>query len=179
MSPTGQPTLTTERLVLRPFVPTDAAEVQRLAGAREIAANTLTIPHPYPDGVAEAWIASHAPAHAEGKLAVFAVTQRHDGALVGAIGLDITTADRRAELGYWVGVPWWNRGYATEGARAVVGYGFGVLGLHRIMARHFLTNPSSGRVLEKLAMQREGVLRHHVLKWGVFEDLAVYGVLAE
>lgn len=179
MNSVAQPILGTARLILRPFRPGDAAEVRRLAGEREIAANTLTIPHPYPEGAAEEWIASHPPAHAAGKLAVFAITQRQDGLLVGAIGLDIAPADRRAELGYWVGIPWWNRGYATEAGHAVLEFGFGPLGLHRIMARHFLRNPSSGRVLQKLGMQREGVLRHHVLKWGTFEDLAVYSVLAE
>ncbi|HEX5004095.1 MAG TPA: GNAT family N-acetyltransferase [Gemmatimonadales bacterium] len=172
------PELRTARLLLRPFQPADAAGVQRLAGDRAIAENTLTVPHPYPDGAAEAWIATHAGAYAEGKRATFAVTLAGEATLVGAIGLDITAADRRAELGYWIGRPWWNRGFATEAGRAVLEFGFGPLGLHRIMARHFLRNPASGRVIEKLGMEREGVLRHHALKWGVFEDLAVCSVLA-
>ena len=179
MTSSIQPVLSTARLLLRPFLPTDADDVQRLAGEREIAENTLTIPHPYPDGAAAEWIATHAPAWAEGRLATFAVTLAEEGTLVGAVGLDIHRADLRAELGYWIGKPWWSRGYATEAGHAVLEFGFGPLGLHRIMARHFLRNPSSGRVLQKLGMQREGVLRHHVLKWGTFEDLAVYSVLAE
>ena len=178
MNPVVQPILTTARLTLRPFRPADAADVRRLAGEREVAYNTLTIPHPYPEGAAEEWIASHPPAFVAGTRAVFAITQTQDAGLVGAIGLEIAPADQRAELGYWVGIPWWNRGYATEAGRAVLEYGFGPLGLHRIMARHFVRNPASGRVLEKLGMQREGVLRHHALKWGAFEDLAVYSVLA-
>ena len=101
-----------------------------------------------------------------------------DGTLIGTVGLALVMEDRRAELGYWIGVPWWNRGFATEAARAVVDFGFGSLGLHRIMARHLARNPSSGRVMEKLGMTKEGMLRHHVLKWGEFEDLVVYAVLA-
>ncbi len=172
------PTLVTERLVLRPFAPTDAAEVQRLAGAREIADTTLNIPHPYPDGAAAAWIARHPGAWAARETLTLAVTERGSGALVGAVGLMLHLPDSRAELGYWIGVPWWNRGYATEAARALVAHGFGALQLHRIMARHLVRNPASGRVMQKLGMEREGVLRQHVRKWGVFEDLVVYAVLA-
>lgn len=179
MTEAPMPTLKTKRLVLRPFRPGDAAEVQRLAGAREIAAGTLTVPHPYPDGAAEEWIATHPGNWAERKGLTLAVTRRHDDALVGAVGLMLTMADRRAELGYWVGVPWWNLGYATEASRAIIDFGFASLGLHRIMARHMVRNPASGRVMLKLGMQQEGILRQHTLKWGVFEDLVVYAVLAE
>jgi len=173
------PTLRTTRLVLRPFRPDDAPTVQRLAGEREIAASTLTVPHPYPDGAAEEWIATHATAWADQRVLTLAVTTPGDDALVGAVGLQLAMADRRAELGYWIGIPWWNLGYATEASRAIIGFGFTSLGLHRIMARHMARNPASGRVMQKLGMQREGVLRQHILKWGVFEDLVVYAVLAQ
>jgi ribosomal-protein-alanine N-acetyltransferase len=178
MTVAGQPVLRTPRLVLRPFLESDAAEVQRLAGDREVASNTLTVPHPYPEGAAEAWIGTHAAGWAAQQRATFAMTTRDGEALIGAIGLDLAPHDRRGELGYWVGRPWWNQGYATEAGRAMIDFGFGTLGLHRIMARHFARNPASGRVLQKLGMEREGVLRGHVLKWGVFEDLVVYAVLA-
>lgn len=173
------PTLETKRLVLRPFRPDDAAEVQRLAGEREVAAGTLTVPHPYPDGAAEEWIATHAANWAERKVLTLAVTTPGNDTLVGAVGLILTMADRRAELGYWIGIPWWNLGYATEASRAIIDFGFASLGLHRIMARHMARNPASGRVMQKLGMRQEGVLRQHTLKWGVFEDLVVYAVLAE
>ena len=174
----GLPTLATARLILRPFAPEDAGTVQLFAGDREVAATTINVPHPYPDGAAAAWINSHAALWVERRAMSLAITERATGALVGATGLAITAPDRRAELGYWIGRPYWNRGYATEAARAMVEYGFGPLGLHRIMARHLARNPASGRVLEKVGMTREGVLRQHVLKWDVFEDLVVYAVLA-
>jgi len=172
------PTLRSARLVLRPFHLGDAPEVQRLAGERAIAETTLTVPHPYPDGAAETWIATHGPLWVERRNLTLAVTQQADGALVGAIGLALAMDDRRAELGYWIGVPWWNQGYATEAGRALLDYGFGTLGLHRIMAHHMLRNPASGRVMQKLGMQHEGILRGHVLKWGEFQDLAVYAAIA-
>lgn len=173
-----QPTLTTERLVLRPFTPADAPEVRRLAGDRAIADTTLAIPHPYPEGAAEEWIATHAPGYADRTLATFAITLRDGGALAGAIGLIIVPDHARAELGYWVGVPYWNRGYATEAGRALLEFGFDVLGLHRIQAHYLIRNPASGRVLEKIGMRPEGIRRHVVRKWGAFEDLGACAILA-
>lgn len=173
-----QPTIETARLVLRPFSPTDAPAVQQLAGAQEIAAATLNIPHPYEDGMAEAWISGHGQRWDRGEHAIFAVTQG-DAGLIGAIGLRIEAIHRRAELGYWIGVPYWGRGYATEAARAVIELGFGALGLHRIYATHLTRNQASGRVMQKVGMQWEGCRRQHVLKWDQFEDLAIYGVLQD
>ena len=176
--PTTPPTLRTERLVLRPFAPEDAADVQRLAGAREVAATTLHIPHPYGDGVAEAWIATHAERFAEGRVLTLAITLRDGGAVVGAIGLTFNRAHHNAEMGYWVGVPYWGRGYATEAAAALLRYGFDVLGLHRVHATHLTRNPASGRVMQKIGMRHEGTMREHTLKAGAFEDLEKYGKLA-
>lgn len=175
--PPPQPTLRGSRIALRPFAVEDAPDVQSLAGAREIAAATLTIPHPYEEGVAEEWIRTHAPAYATGDLAAFAVVEL-SGQLVGAMGLAIKGTHRHAELGYWIGVPYWNRGYATEAGRTILRFGFEELGLNRIFAHHFVRNPASGRVMLKLGMRLEGRLRQHVRKWGEFEDLDEYGILA-
>lgn len=172
-----QPTLRTERLVLRPFELSDAATVQRLAGERALADTTVAIPHPYPDGAAEDWISTHAPGYAEGTQATYAVTLAAGGELVGAIALHIAPAHGRGELGYWVAIPHWNQGFATEASRALVTFGFRELGLHRIQARHLTRNPASGRVLVKLGMRFEGVYRHAFKKWDVFEDVAGYAIL--
>lgn len=171
-----QPTLHTERLVLRPFTLDDAPTVQRLAGAREVADTTLTIPHPYLDGEAEAWISAHREAWEKASRGTFAIVSNTDG-LVGAIGLHFRLEHRRAELGYWVGLPFWNRGYATEAARAVIRYAFSSLPLDRIHAAHLTRNPASGRVMIKAGMQFEGVRRQHVVRWGRAEDLAEYAIL--
>lgn len=155
----------------------DAAEVQRLAGDREVASTTLLIPHPYADGMAEDWIATHAEQFAAGQQAVFAIVRQADQQLLGAVGLSIKVEHARAEIGYWIGRPYWNQGYATEASAAVVRYGFDALGLNRIFAQHMQRNPASGRVMQKLGMQYEGCLRQHVAKWDVFEDVAVYSIL--
>lgn len=171
------PTLTTQRLFLRPFALTDAPEVQRLASAREIA-DTTRIPHPYPPDGATTWIARHQPAFDEGRGLELAVTLRETGALVGAVGIvSISRENCHAEIGYWVGLPYWRRGYCTEAARAVVQYAFDVMGLHRVTGHHLSRNPASGRVMEKIGMKHEGHLRQHVRKWEKFEDVEVWAVL--
>jgi len=172
-----RPTLITPRLRLRPFCAADSRDVQRLAGDREIAAGTLLIPHPYPDGLAQAWIKSHQESYERGEGVVWAITLEPAGTLVGAIGLSVDSENGRAELGYWIGRPYWSRSYATEAGKAVVDYGFSVLGLNRIYARHLGRNPASGRVMQKLGMSHEGSLRQDVKKWGRFEDLELYGIL--
>ena len=175
---TKQPSLTTPRLILRPFTFADAPAVQRLAGDRSIADTTANIPHPYEDGMAEMWISSHAEQFEQGTGVVFAITLKDTGELVGAISLfSIRAASSRAEMGYWIGVPYWNKGYCSEAAKALIGYGFNELGLNRVFAEHMVRNPGSGRVMEKAGMTYEGTLRQHVKKGDRYEDLKVYGIL--
>jgi len=175
-----QPVLRISRLVLRPFAPEDAGEVERLAGERAIADTTLHIPHPYPRGGAALWIATHAPDWAAGTSVTYAITLASDGRrLVGALSVSVARDHARGELGYWIAVEAWRRGYATEASRPVVALAFGELGLHRVQARHLTRNPASGRVMEKLGMRLEGVHRQAIRKWGRFEDVAMYAVLED
>lgn len=173
-----QPTLATKRLTLRPFVLEDAWDVERLAGVREIADTTLNIPHPYPVGAATRWIESHAPAWASGTGATFAIVETDTGKLIGAVGLmSIHREHRRAELGYWIAVNRWNKGFATEASAIMFDFGFESLGLHRIESRHFVRNPASGKVMQKLGMQQEGIERDSAMKWGRYESLMRYAIL--
>ena len=172
------PTLTTERLVLRPFTLADAPEVNRLVGDRRIADTTLNIPHPYDESMAGSWIGTHAEAAERGERVSLAVTVR-EGGLVGAVGLALTPPHERGELGYWIAVPHWGRGYATEAAAAMIDYAFGTLGLRRVVAHCLTRNVASARVMEKVGMQREGTLRAHVIKWDVPEDVALYAILRD
>lgn len=173
-----RPVLETARLRLRPYRLDDAGALQRLAGDRRIAATTATIPHPYPDGAAEQFISSHAESWQRGTHCTLAVTDRVTDSLVGGIGLVIERDHARAELGYWIAVPAWGRGYATEASVALCEYGFRTLGLYRIEARHLASNVASGAVMAKLGMRPEGVLRGHVVKWNARHDLVICGVLA-
>lgn len=173
----GRPRIETERLILRPFTLDDAPEVQRLAGDMAIAATTTNIPHPYKDGMAEDWIKTHEERFEKGELANFAIVLKKKNNLIGAIGLQIKKVHENGELGYWIGKPYWGRGYCTEAAQAVLKYGFRVLKLNRIYATYMSDNPSSGRVMEKIGMRYEGTLRQHVKKWGEYKDLKMYSIL--
>ena len=173
------PTLRTDRLVLRPFVPGDAPRVTELVSPFEIADTTATIPHPYVEPMADDWIRGQTAAFDAGEQVTFAMTLAPDGELVGAMGLRLQPYLRSAELGYWVGMPYWNRGYATEAARAVIAYAFGALDVERVHANHLRRNPASGRVMEKAGMRQEGVLRHAAIKWDRLEDLVHWSILRE
>ncbi|MCK4256189.1 GNAT family N-acetyltransferase [candidate division WOR-3 bacterium] len=174
-----RPTLETKRLILRPFYLSDAAEVQRLAGDSAIANTTLNIPHPYEDGLAENWISTHQEIYEQGKGVFFAITLKPAGTLVGAIGLMDMTRGQQAELGYWIGKPYWNKGFCTEAGHAVIQFGFQELNLIRINSRHLSRNPASGRVIQKLGMSHEGRQRKYVKKWDKFEDFELYGILKQ
>ncbi|MEL7516909.1 MAG: GNAT family N-acetyltransferase [Pseudomonadota bacterium] len=172
-----QPVLGTQRLLLRPFRLEDSSSVQLLAGEREVADATSQIPHPYEDGMAERWIETHEKAFRERKHATFALTLRGQGELIGACALSIDSGANKGELGYWIGKPFWNLGYATEASRAIMEFGFHDLELNRIYARHLARNAPSGRVMQKLGMSREGLARQDTMMWGKYEDVVSYGNL--
>jgi RimJ/RimL family protein N-acetyltransferase len=168
--------LETERLILRSLEMADAPTIHLLVNEREIALNTLLIPYPYPPGAAEEWIQSTLERDlADG--CSLAITDKHSGQFMGAIGLSITREHYKAEIGYWLGKPYWNQGYVSEAARRLIQFGFEEMGLNRIYAAHFMRNPASGRVMQKAGMTFEAVLRHHYCKWGEFQDCAMYSIL--
>jgi ribosomal-protein-alanine N-acetyltransferase len=170
--------LRTPHLLLRSIERGDIPDFVRLAGAREIAATTISIPHPYAEADAQSFLANVDDGFHAGRSVSFAVTISPGGELCGVVGLTVVPAQERAELGYWIGVPYWGRGFATEAASAVMAFGFETLRLHRIYASHFAGNTASQRVLEKIGMRHEGLSRQHVRKWNRFVDLENYGLLA-
>jgi [ribosomal protein S5]-alanine N-acetyltransferase len=176
---TEYPELVTARLRLRAFTMQDAPIVAQLCGEWEIAEKTANIPHPYDVSMAEEWIGSHPKAFVDGEAMTFAIIVTEHDLLVGAIGLHLSSVNRYAEVGYWIGKSFWNHGYATEATVAVIAYGFEKLGLNRIQARHMTKNPPSGRVMQKAGMKFEGILRQSIYRWEQFEDAAMYSILYE
>jgi [ribosomal protein S5]-alanine N-acetyltransferase len=165
--------LETRRLQLRPYSDRDIPELLPLIGAREVAATTLRIPHPYTEQDARQFLAS-----TRMKENVWlGIRMQTDGRLIGGVGLSLNRQHQNAELGYWIGVSFWGKGYATEAAQEMLRHGFQDIGLHRIFASHFKGNSASGRVLTKLGMGYEGRQREHVFKWGEFIDSELYGLL--
>ena len=172
-----RPKIETERLLLRPFELSDGPLVKELAGDKAIADTTLNIPYPYKDGMAEEWISIHQPKFEAGELVICEIVLKSTQELIGAISLTINKRFNRAELGYWVAKKYWNQGYCTEAAKAMLEYGFHKLYLHKIIATHITRNPASGKIMRKIGMKKEGVLKEHVIKWDKYEDLVSYGIL--
>jgi RimJ/RimL family protein N-acetyltransferase len=108
----------------------------------------------------------------------FAIREAAGAPLVGMVSLrSIDREHEEAELSFWIGRPFWGRGYATEAAGAAVDRAFDALGINRIVAHHMVRNPASGRVLARLGFRQEGLLRERVKKWGVYEDVVLMALL--
>lgn len=144
------PVLETERLTLRAPRHDDVKAIAILANDRRIAANTARIPHPYGVADAEQFIASVNKRDGETCFVMML-----DGKLIGACGID--PREDSPELGYWLGAPYWSRGFTTEAVRAVIDYAFGDLKHETLQAGARVSNPASRRVLEKCAFQWTGV----------------------
>jgi [ribosomal protein S5]-alanine N-acetyltransferase len=140
----------TPRLLLRPPVRTDAARISLLAGDCDVASMTGTIPYPYSEGQVSEWIES-VLAGEEG--VVFAILR--SGVLIGCTGYRAFSKDH-AELGYWVGKPYWGMGYATEAVEALIAHAFETDGFEYLTAGRFTDNPASERVLQKLGFTISG-----------------------
>jgi RimJ/RimL family protein N-acetyltransferase len=145
------PVLETKRLALRAPRLEDAKTVARLANDRRIAENTARIPHPYKMADAAGFVGG---ANQAGGEAVFLITLR-DKTVIGACG--VTAQEQTPELGYWLGVSHWGKGYATEALHAVIDYAFTDLAHEALQAGTRVTNPASRRVLEKCGFQWTGV----------------------
>jgi len=144
------PVLETERLTLRVPHLRQAKAIVRLANDRRIAENVLRLQHPFGISDAEQFVAA---ANREPGEAIFTVL--HDGEVVGVCGVEMRGDG--AEIGFWLGVPYWQHGFATEAVRAVIDFAFGNLGHETLAAGARVSNPASRRVLEKCGFQWTGV----------------------
>lgn len=173
----GVTVLKSKRLLFRPFSLDDAHDIQRLANDWEVATTVPSIPHPYPDGVAESWVNYLNQAREKGTEIGFAIVQVSDNVLVGSISLMVNKAHRKCEIGYWLGRNFWGNGYATEACWRIIDFGFTELELNKIFAPVMTRNKASIRVLEKAGMKYEGTAVQRLLIRGVFEDIVTYGII--
>ncbi|KOO47593.1 GNAT family N-acetyltransferase [Priestia koreensis] len=173
------PTLHTERLTLRPLREEDAPFVEKLASDRLIADTTLLIPHPYPEGEARNWIIRSKKKAEQQEAYTFAITDKQTGEIIGTYTLKLELLHQKAELGYWIGVPFWGKGYMTEVTKRMIQYGFDELGLNKIHASALARNPASTNIMKKCGMSYEGTFKHHIFKWGQPEDSEFYAILKE
>lgn len=175
---TSQPTLETDRLILRPLNPADAPSIQERASAKAIADTTISIPHPYPDEEAEHYIERQLNAWQAGHSVTFGIACKSQEEICGILEIrDIERDHSQAELSFWIAAELWGQGCMSEALKPVIAFGFNQLSLNRLYAYHMLRNPGSGKVLQKNGFVQEGVLRQRVRKWGVFEDVVLWAML--
>lgn len=167
----------TERLELRLFQEFDAAAVTKLCNNYNIYKNTLYLPYPYSLDDALSWMELHLENYIANKSYEFAITDKESGELYGAIALSNNLSFNNGEIAYWIGEEFWGNGYATEAAQAILQFAFNKKKYHKVFARYFYSNPASGRVLQKLNMNKEGVFIDHVRKENHYEDLIYYGII--
>ncbi len=148
-----QEELSTERLLLRPLCERDADRIAALANNWNVARMLSRMPHPYTLDMAHEWIGKQKALREVGEEFGYAVT---DGeGFVGGCGIQ-AHADGTHEIGYWIGEPYWNRGYATEAARTVLADAITCFGAETIVSGHYWENHASGRVLTKLGFRYTG-----------------------
>jgi len=153
------PTLATERLLLRGPVIADADRLAELINDPGVAAMTTHMPHPYGLAHAEDFVA-RAAARDWDREPTF-VIEHHNFGVVGGLGFK-TGALGRPEIGYWLGRAFWNRGYATEAARAALSWAKRDWRKKLVVAGHFADNPASGQVLCKAGFLYTGDVE---LRW--------------
>ncbi|MEO5937866.1 MAG: GNAT family N-acetyltransferase [Sphingomonas sp.] len=154
----------TKRLTLRPGWPEDAAVLAQAIAHEEVAFKLSRLPWPYTEAHAAEWLSMPKAAN-EVSLLILA-HEEPTPRLVGGIGLHPTLGGDGIEIGYWLTPSAWGRGYATEAGQAVLGMARHALGLPRLVGRHFLDNPASGKVLRKLGFRPTGTGRMACLARG-------------
>ncbi len=169
-----QPELKTDRLLLRAFKLTDVNELNKLAGNINVAKTTLNVPHPYSTEMAESWIDTHKSGWETKTNIVYAITLTKNEQLVGTIGLH-DLKPLQAELGYWVGEPYWGNGYCTEAAKVIIKFSLEQLGLSKIISEHLTSNPASGEVMKKAGMKHIEKIQNHD-RYGNLADIDIYEI---
>lgn len=169
------PVLETERLKLRAPNRGDIDAIVRHAGDPRVALKTSAMPHPYRLSDATGWL-DQIEQEGEG---TFALELKSQAGMIGVISL-MPREDRvSAEIGYWLGVPYWRRGYMTEALRELLRHGFEDRGMLYLAACHMAGNPASGRVMQKAGMKFENIVAGGLCRDGVPHDKVNYGLFAD
>jgi RimJ/RimL family protein N-acetyltransferase len=173
--------ISTERLRLRPFVRGDVDAVYAYRNRPDVAQYLFDDPLSHEE-CAEAVRQRSVQTgfSVEGDKILLAVERNNEPRVIGEVSLIWRShADQQAEIGYIFHPDLHGRGYATEAARALLAFGFGIVGLHRVYARCASANLASARVMERLGMRREAHFRHHARTKGRWDDELIYAILRE
>ena len=178
MSRKEPPIIETERLTLRPFTMNDAGDVFEYASDPEWGRYLVNIPQPFTFKEAEEFVERFSNLASWHKVPMFAIAL--NGKVIGEIYLnDLDTKNKRAELGYSLSRSCWGKGLTPEAAHAVIKWAFQTYDLNKIYSTCDPRNERSLRVLEKLGLKQEGLLRSHINWQGEVRDVAYYGILRD
>ncbi|MGI9482858.1 MAG: GNAT family N-acetyltransferase [Hyphomicrobiales bacterium] len=168
--PLEVPELTTARLVLKAPDENVIPRMVELADNRAVAENLGTMPHPYTQDSAHEWMAGKTNSNASDyRFAIY--LNIPEPAFIGIIGFRVPDKLGQSEIGYWIGEPYWGRGYASEAVLAILDHGFSIEGLSQMQAECRITNMGSRRVLEKCGFEYRGFAKRHNRALG--EDVPV------
>ncbi|MDR0898632.1 MAG: GNAT family N-acetyltransferase [Oscillospiraceae bacterium] len=172
------PELSTQRLLLRRMTMADAADVYAYSRDPEVSRHVLWDAH---RSISEsrAYLRYILRQYRMSEPSSWGIIHKETGRLIGTIGFMWWNHEyRSAEVGYSLSRAYWNQGLMTEALRAILRFGFDEMGLHRIEAQHETSNPASGRVMQKVGMRLEGVLRGRLYNKGRFVDVSLYAILS-
>lgn len=173
------PVLETQRLLLRSLNLNDATDIFEYAADPKVSQYATWSAHKSIDQ-SKQFIESVITQYRNHQLAAWGIVCKADNKVIGTCGFTnwIATA-RRAEIGYALSSKYWGQGYMPEAVQLLFGFGFGMMKLNRIEARCDLANTASARVMEKVGMQFEGILRQHLFAKGNFYDVKIYSILKQ
>ncbi|WP_375561603.1 GNAT family N-acetyltransferase [Bernardetia sp. OM2101] len=168
--------LQTERLLLNSLSYKDIPQIIEYAGNPKISDNLINIPFPYFEQDAIFWINSANQDLKTGEAYKFAIRIKKNNKLdfIGAVGLLLDKKHNKAELGYWMAEPFWNKGFMSEAVGKVIEFGFETLQLNKIFANHFISNPASGKIMIKNGMVKEAEIKEHFKKGDTYLDIIQY-----
>jgi RimJ/RimL family protein N-acetyltransferase len=172
------PQLYTDRLLLRAMHSGDVSEVQYHVNTKAVNSNMSYTPHPYTIEMAENWMRNINYGMEHGTCCYWAMCDRVSGDFIGSMGLSIFIEQDGGEMHYWIGEKFWNQGYCTEAAMGTLKHVFENLKFHRLQITHRKGNIGSRRVIEKCGFVLEGEFRDELKRFGTYENVMHYSMLA-
>ena len=173
------PHLHTPRLLLRPMQMRDAADMFEYSKDPQVAQHVLWDAHQSIHQT-RAYLRYVLRQYKLGAPSSMCIVEKASGKVIGTIGfMWIQPENRSCEVGYSLSRAHWNRGYMTEALEALLEFGFQDLHMNRIEAQHEVDNPASGRVMAKVGMRQEGILRSRLFNKGRYVDVALYAILKQ
>ncbi|MBE9184651.1 GNAT family N-acetyltransferase [Microcoleus sp. LEGE 07076] len=173
------PTIETERLLLRKISLNDASDMFEYASSPEVSEYTMWSTHTSIEDT-KYFLKSLTKMYKRRELVDWGLVSKADNKFIGTCGfVEWSMTHNRAEMGYAISSKYWNQGYMSEAVNAMMEFGFREMLLNRIEAKCKVSNIGSARVMEKVGMQLEGILRQKIFVKGEYWDLKIYSILKD